>query len=379
MSSLLLAEHKGYLADAVRLAAFERALSHVVSPGDAVLDLGSGTGVLGLLALRAGARHVYAVDATGMAGVARQVLRANGAADRTTVLRAHSRAVELPERVDVVVADQLGPFGLEAGAYEAAADARARHLRPGGTLVPGRIDQVVAVVELPDAWAEVAFWGDAPSGLDLTALSPLARNVRYFTIAGPGDLLGPAATIASSDPGDPAALPIRGTVTLTVERPGTLHGLAAWFEAHLAPGTSISNGPVTGRLARRHVFLPVDVPVPVVPGHRVEVVLHADHRSDLHRWAITVRGDADEVIARSVHSSLDGIPLTREDLARRSPDLRPMITPSGAARATVLSLCDGQRTRGEIEASVRERHRDLFPDDAAVARFVDRVLASDTA
>ena len=379
MSSLLLAEHKAYLADAVRLRAYERAISNVVSPGDAVLDLGSGTGVLGLLALRAGARHVYAVDATAMAGVARQVLRDNGVADRATVLRAHSRSVELPERVDVVVADQLGPFGLEAGAYEAAADATARHLRPGGTLVPGRIDQVVAAVDLPDAWAEVAFWDDAPAGVDFAALAPLARNVRYFTIARPDDLLGPAATIASSDPGDPSALPIRGAVTLTVERAGTLHGLAAWFEAHLAPGISISNGPVAGRLARRHVFLPVDVPVPVGPGQVIEVDLHADHRSDLHRWAITVRDEAGEISARSVHSSLDGTPLTKEDLARRSPDLRPVISPSGTARATVLSLCDGQRTRADIDAIVGERHRDLFSDDAAVARFVDRVLASDTA
>ena len=379
MSSLLLGEHRGYIADVARLRAFERAIQLAVSPGDSVLDLGSGTGVLGLFALRAGARHVYAVDSSPMAAVARKVLRANGAADRSTVLRQHSLTVQLPERVDVVVADQLGAFGVEAGAFEAFADARLRHLKPGGTLIPGRIDHLLAPVDSTETWADVSFWDAPHSDVDVTAVSPLARNVRYFTTLPSDDLLGPAVRISSTDTGDPAALPIRGAQRLAIERPGTLHGVAAWFEAHLAEGISITNGPVADeRLGRSHVFLPVDAPVEVVPGCSVEAEVHADPRSDVHRWTITVRDASDAELARSTHSSVDGTPVTREDLARARPDATPRTTPAGAAWQTVLALCDGATTRQEIEAVVAERHAALLPDDGAVSAFVARVLATDT-
>ena len=70
---LMLDEHREYLADRARTALFRRAIKAVVRPGDVVLDLGSGTGVLGLLALKAGAARVYQVDESPMIEVARGV------------------------------------------------------------------------------------------------------------------------------------------------------------------------------------------------------------------------------------------------------------------------------------------------------------------
>ena len=61
MTSGELREHAGYLGDGVKIAAYEVALASL-APGRVVLDLGSGSGILGLLAARAGAKHVYAVD-----------------------------------------------------------------------------------------------------------------------------------------------------------------------------------------------------------------------------------------------------------------------------------------------------------------------------
>lgn len=43
-----------------------------------VLDVGTGSGVLALFAAKAGARKVYAVEATDMAKHARTVVEANG-------------------------------------------------------------------------------------------------------------------------------------------------------------------------------------------------------------------------------------------------------------------------------------------------------------
>jgi hypothetical protein len=79
--SLILDEHREYLADTSRIDAFARALREVVRPGDVVLDLASGTGILGFLALQAGAARVYAVDDGPIIDIARRMAAANGFTD----------------------------------------------------------------------------------------------------------------------------------------------------------------------------------------------------------------------------------------------------------------------------------------------------------
>src|SRR5436853_7331941 len=113
--SEILYEHRCYLADEARVSAFRQAIAQVVRPGDVVLDLGAGTGILGLMACRAGAKRVYAVDEGPIIGLAHEVAAANGFQDRITHVKGLSTRVELPERVDVVLADQIGRFGFESG------------------------------------------------------------------------------------------------------------------------------------------------------------------------------------------------------------------------------------------------------------------------
>lgn len=376
--SLTLGEHRGYLADDHRLVAYRRALEAVVRPGDVVLDLGTGTGVLGVLAARAGAGRVYAVDATAMLGVARAIVRANGLDDRITLIKEHSLRVELPERVDVVVADQLGPFGLEAGMFEAYADARRRHLKPGGTLIPGRLDLLAAPITSEALWADVAFWDRPVAGVDLAAMSTHARHVRYFGTAEPGDLLGAPAVIAALDPGDPASTPIRAQGAFAVDRPGTLHGVAGWFGAELAPGIRVRNGPADeDRLARSHIFLPLHDPQAVAPGDTVALELQAVPPDVQMRWTITVTGADGTVRARSRHATLQGSPLLKEDLLRTRPDHVPQLGARGRARRTVLELIDGTRTLADIEAALAARHPEIAGTPEAASAFVARILAQE--
>src|SRR6478672_4716496 len=105
--SRVIDEHRRYLRDRARVGAFDRAIREVVRSGDVVVDLASGTGILGLLACRAGARRVYAIESTPIARLASEIAAANGWSDRITAVRGIAAQVTIPEPADVIVSDQI--------------------------------------------------------------------------------------------------------------------------------------------------------------------------------------------------------------------------------------------------------------------------------
>ena len=175
------AVHLAMLDDAVRTTSFVDAIRANVRPDDIVLDIGTGTGILAVAAARAGARHVYALDRGAVAEVAERVVRANGVADRCTVLRTMSTDAVLPERATLLVSEIVGndPFG--EGIIRTYADANARLLAPNARRIPRRLAVYAHLVEVPaDIRAEhfadeerVAWWSQR-YGVDLDAVRQAA-------------------------------------------------------------------------------------------------------------------------------------------------------------------------------------------------------------
>ena len=78
------------LADTRRCEAYSKAISASVRPGDTVLEIGCGPGLFSLLACRAGARKVYAIDSEEIVHHARELAVDNGFADRMEFLHSDS-------------------------------------------------------------------------------------------------------------------------------------------------------------------------------------------------------------------------------------------------------------------------------------------------
>lgn len=372
--SLLIDAHRQFLEDAARLDAFSRAIAEAVRPGDVVVDLGSGTGILGLFACRAGAARVYSVDQTGMAAFARRIAADNGYADRIIALRGHSSRVDLPERADVIVSDMIGRIGLHSGSAEALTDVRERWLRPGGWLMPSVIETWIAPVEQPRLYADVDFWGAGVAGFDMAAVRQSAANTGYPYACAVEDLLAPGAVGARCDylAGDTSLA--RGAHTFVATRAGVLHGLAAWFVAQLSPSVTMTNAPgAPDRIKRRDAFLPLETPVTVEAGDVIDVELTLRPVDFVVSWSVRCRrGDVELSSARQ--STLRGMLLEREDLVSAAEDSKPLLNKWAAARATIIELCDGKRELGEIERLVYERHRALFVNTMQAKVFVAEVV-----
>ena len=202
--------HVAMLNDRARTEPFLRAIAAVVRPGDVVLDIGTGTGVLAVAAARAGARHVYAIEATDIGQSAERVFAANGFADRITLVPGWSSRVELPERATVLVAEIIGNDPLEERVMETFADARKRFLAPDARVIPSGVRILCVPITVDqNTWAKYVFSPGASHswkqryGIDFQSLvsSPLNRSIA-FTIEPHRELV----TGRSSAP--PLCLPI---------------------------------------------------------------------------------------------------------------------------------------------------------------------------
>ena len=377
--SRVLHEHRTYLDDPVRLKAFRSAIDRVVRPGDVVVDLGSGTGVLGMLACRAGAARVYSIEESSLIGLTRQLARANGLVDRITFIKEHSQRAKLPEPADVVVADQLVGFGFEAGLFEYFADARERFLKPAGVTIPRGVDFVAVPVEAPSARAAVDFWGSRPASFDFTPVSELAQHTIYSPTYEPSNLLSTPRVLASLDPGRRHPTPLKCSAKFTIERPGTLHGIGGWFSAELAEGVTLTTSPLAvERLDRYNTFLPLQRSVDVDAGDWVALEMDIVTAAAVVGWSVDVTTEGGASKGSFRHSTARGMFLAKEDLRRLRPDYAPALSLRGAARLAALEMCDGTRHLAAIEAEIHRKFPDLFRSPREAAAFVAEVLPRNT-
>ncbi len=376
--SLIVDEHREYLSDPARLDAYRRAIHDIVRPGMIVADIGSGTGILGLFALAAGAARLYSIEATGMIEIARALAAVNGFRDRFHAIQSHSSEADLPERVDVIVSDFVGRFGFDADILEIYPDAAARLLKPEGQLLPSEISLSVAPVERADMHVQVRFWSENRTGFDMTPALEWATNTGYPVELTPGDLLADPVEAIRVQVRERPGSPLRANAQFVIRRAGILHGIGGWSTARLSAGVTLTNSPLAAdRIKRRNVFLPLRAPLAVTPGDRVELALAILPDQHIVNWTVS-RAGAVGAVSRQAHSTLGGMLTSRDDLVRADPDFVPALTPRGHGRLTVLQLCDGTRTLREIEDEVFARHRDLFTARGEAAAFVAEVVSGYT-
>lgn len=275
--------------DRARTSALARAIRAVVRPGDVVLDLGCGTGILAMIARDAGARRVFAVEQSHMADVA-SMLAAHNRRD-IEVLHGWSFDLELPERANVLITETLSNHGLNEGILPAVIDARQRLLTSDARIIPSGIALTVVPVELAQLHDNaIGVWSEPVEGIDFTPLRGFASAFIYgIDINDSGMLAEPVrafdvglATIAS-----PA---LSAELAFEARRDGLLHGMAVWFTAALADGVVVSNAPPRAQSHWGQALLPVDPPIAMRRGESLRVTLSSPD-SVVWRWS----GDAGPV------------------------------------------------------------------------------------
>jgi hypothetical protein len=278
--NIMLREFGRYIADQHRTDLFRRVIKEQVRPGDVVVDLGTGFGLLALVAAQQGAQHVYAIEQADYVELARAIAADNGLSQKITFLHGNSASLELPERGDVLIAELLGQFALEEFIVEYVHDAARRFLKPSGRVIPAEIRLWLTPIEMPSLRARlVQKYGEPWVGICGFDFRRLQSAVLWSSLSpyvvetfGAGDrMLSPPAIAAHFRLPNDRDSKFKRTIQIVLDDDGILDGFLGTFDVKLSPLAILSTGIGEPETHWKQVVFPVFPGRPVVHGERIGV------------------------------------------------------------------------------------------------------------
>lgn len=271
--------HRTLIADKARNEALFAALERVIVKGKSVVaDIGAGSGLLGLMASKLGAREVHLYEASEqVAALAAAVLKHNRARNCHLYPCRSTDMIDAPQ-VDVVISETLGNYALEENILETLADAIDRMVRPGGTVIPSHISQFACPVISPRLAREMDAWRDVGHGLDLEPARSMSVNNVYVRLFDPAELLDHGRAAQNWDDIDltrPQKGTRKGEMTWTLARDTWVYGFAYWWTAALGGDLAISTAPDAPRTHWEQLYFPLNEPIPAKSGERILLSLRS--------------------------------------------------------------------------------------------------------
>ncbi len=183
LNHLVPAWHVPMMNDALRNEAYFDALRRAVTPDSNVLEIGTGSGLLAMLAARLGAHDVVTCEAVPLiASAARDIVAKNGLQKQVRVIAKKSTDIvvgaDLPQRANVLVSEILSSELLGEGVLSSIEDAKKRLLAPGSKIIPATGSVMFALFGGEDIRKHARV--DEVLGLDLRGFNAIAAPKRII-------------------------------------------------------------------------------------------------------------------------------------------------------------------------------------------------------
>jgi SAM-dependent methyltransferase len=283
--------HRSYVADAVRNDCYAAALDRHAR-GRTVVDVGSGTGILAMLAARAGAAAVTGIEWSSLADTAARAVADNGLDDRVEIVRGDARDFTRSQRADLIVHDLIGSFVWDEDALDVMRGMRDRVLVSGGRIIPGVVELHIVPITWPDRIRFREFWARPHAGLNLSAF--LGRDRQFAPADGPtvvhlGDdacLLAEPSCAAITDFAADETLPPAVTRHFTMARSDHLDAVLGFLRIHFDDHVVLSTAPGQPATSWGQVVVPLAQGMPVRRGQEVAVTFTPALRG--RAWTVDV-------------------------------------------------------------------------------------------
>ncbi|XP_042385381.1 probable protein arginine N-methyltransferase 1 [Zingiber officinale] len=243
--------HEEMLKDVVRTKTYQNVIyqNKFLFKNKVVLDVGAGTGILSLFCAKAGAKHVYAVECSQMADMAKEIVQTNGYSDVITVLKGKVEEIELPvAHVDVIISEWMGYFLLFENMLNTVLYARDKWLINNGIILPDKALLYLTTIEDAEYKEDkIEFWNDV-YGFDMSCIrkqamaEPLVDTVDLKQIV-TSDIMIKMMDISEMTSGD---VSFTAPFKLVAERNDFIHAFMAYFNVQFTQchrEISFSTGP----------------------------------------------------------------------------------------------------------------------------------------
>lgn len=259
------------LTDRIRMEAFTRAIEFAVRPGMRVLDAGCGTGILSLLAARAGAVHVTAIERDpSLAALARDIVQANGMGKVITILCGDAATPPANELYDLIISETAGHllFDEDLLCLRQALQSR---LAEGGLFLPAAV-RLYGVPVCSKVWQEQSAQLQKVAGFDFDVLLQQYGHTPLTLPLDPSELLTPAVSLMTFDLMGRVEFPTMAETDFELSGKSPCNGIGLFFEMDLVDGVRITTDPGQAPTHWRQGFLPLLKPI---SGEKLHFRLHA--------------------------------------------------------------------------------------------------------
>lgn len=279
--------HFNIVRDEARNAAYEAALNRAVTAGSRVLEIGTGTGLLAMMAARAGAAEVITCEKTSViAAKAAEIVALNGYGDRVRVIAKHSSELEvgtdMAGRADVLVSEIVSNDILGQDVLAAHERAVRDLLKPGARVIPARAAARVALAhdgrDGPCSLTNVR-------GFDLSAFAALAQPARQMRVGQEWlSLRSEAADLFVFELGAGQFCPPSRASLKVRSLGGPVNGIAQWIALEMDEVVRYENCPAPGAASCwAMLFHPFTRTVETVAGQEL-CIAGAHDRHSLMMW-----------------------------------------------------------------------------------------------
>src|SRR5215213_6796739 len=227
--------HFEMLNDEKRNAAFKEALTNAITPDTVVLDIGSGTGLLAMMAARAGAKQTFTCEMVpALAQLARETVERNGLGDRIVTLDKRSTSVVIGNhmmgKANLLVTETVDCGLLAEDIIASIAHARANLLTEDAQIVPCAATVYAMVVESPRLHNLNS--ARTAAGFDVSLINQYA-TANYFPVRLAAFDYTPLTVpfeVFQFDFANGGIVPERKTITARAKRDGTGHCIVFWYD-----------------------------------------------------------------------------------------------------------------------------------------------------